>query len=645
MPVVSRTILITALLILGLGFSLFRYLKFKGDKPKKVFLITVRSCWILALLLAFLEPHITVERFESGDKHIPVLVDNSSSMQLFKPDSFIVPFLDSLNKLSSEPGSRKKFDLYLFGDSLREANRGKKVLFTDNKSDFPKTLIPKEIQKAEEVLIISDGNWSNTVKSSAIFSDKSVYYLNLPSFNPRPYLKLNNAAPLTAPVDSPFTVTISLRGFSREGGIAKVELSENGKVVKKTDTPLESGFFNNTIQFSLKNSTPGKHLYQIKTKSEHDSTEASVAFVHQTIPEQLTYSCYSATPSLDRRFLSQTLIRNPQFKEKATSPDLLYIFDWTKDAEQLFQKLPPHGIAVFIGCLPCSTSSIKNPTFSRLHSIQDDALLTADFSSLPPPEEFVRCNRFPAAITDSFLKGTLSDSPSSNSLLFSGRLRNHNSLFLPLKGIWRWDFWPLSLSKAENESFDFTNTLLAVSKKLLLESLSEKFIIYPAHNLSETDSLKFMLTLPSSVPVFEPLNIQLKIKNQISQLDSSLTFTPSGLNNQSISIAAFPKGNYLLSSYFESKGKKYSFNDSFTVAKDDREFSIVSQNSVFLQEFARKIENDFKNVRALFASEGQSVQKRTVKETYRISKSWVLLSFILLLVGIELLLRKKWAMD
>jgi len=205
----------------------------------------------------------------------------------------------------------------------------------------------------------------------------------------------------------------------------------------------------------------------------------------------------------------------------------------------------------------------------------------------------------------------------------------------------------MASDRAENELFSFSNTLLSVAKYLLLDNISDQLILYPANTLTETDSARFFMSLPSAVPIFEPVNLSLQIKNDGITIDTAITYRPNGLNKQPLSLPILTPGRYAIAATLAAPGVKAAFKDSFTVNVDMSELSVLSQNTQYLQEFAQPLDMaDSIAANAVFDLwERRSTEKNTVTETVRISRSWLLLWIIMTLLAAELVLRRMRGVD
>lgn len=629
---------------------MLRYVRGVLPLAKKSMLIALRTGWILGLLLAFLEPVIQFERFESGKLKIPVLIDASLSMQNFSTESSVLPFLDTLSFMEKHLKGSINFEYFFFGDSTRLREQSAHISFSDSRSVFPSTIESRERGFFRDMIIISDGHWTNPRRSSDIFPTSFIHFLTLPDAVPNSFVKTTITAPETSSCDSLFTINIDASGYAQSSGNLTLLLKKKDRIVKTETEKIDIGYFTRTVQFKTSNPRPGKELYTVEALLDSATPPFVSSFVHQTIPQHLTYSIYSAKPTLDRRYISSALISNSSFKEKSFSPDILFLFDWDSTAIRLIRELPRHAVIVFSGTLPCSSIAQYGPSVSGRQVDKRISTSNLDLRALPPPQEIINCKQFSLNGRTTIIDGAISSgaaNPQTIPLLFSGRFRGIQSLFCPVKGIWRWDFWPMSSDRAESELFGFSNILLSAAKELLFENISDQLILYPSQTLYETDSARFLISFPSGVPVFEPIKLSLKIENAEISIDTVLNYYPSGLNKQPLSLQALPPGKYSISSELNISGTKALFSDNFTVNLDISELSVLAQNTQYLREFARPL--DFKDSAAMHAlftvwNLGSS-EKNTVTETIRISRSWLLLAAMLLLLTGELALRRKWGID
>jgi hypothetical protein len=663
---------IVILLTAGLLLSTVRYCYGHLKLSTKIILILLRAGWITAVALAFIEPVIRFDRFESSRMKIPVLIDHSASMQNFSPDASVNPFLDTLASLQSKTNGRVSFEFFLFGDSTRiyQPSQSKSLPFNDAKSFFPVALDERGGRLSNDMILITDGHWTRPRGSNEVFPRNSIRYLALPEAKPNPFVTVSSNAPETAPGDSAFTVSVTASGYVNEKSVLSIALKESGgRAVKSDSAGIDPGYFTRSVKFKTSNSRPGRKLYAVEASAGGSIPPSVSSFVHQTVPRFFTYSTYAAKPTLDRRYVAQALLSSDVFRERASSPDMLFLFDWDSTAAKLLRGLPRHAVAVFSGAMPCSSSHTAEPSIA-VKIVDQNILINSrlDPRALPPPQELIICKQPPISAMKRMLAASFNtiggrvntvgavnanaskvngNTPADMPVLFSGRFMGTQSLFCPVRGIWRWDFWPMASDLAENELFAFSSTLLSVAKELLLDNISDQLILYPAGAITETDSARFFMSLPAAAPIFEPVNISLKISNGGIAVDTSMTYRPNGLNKQPLSVPPLPPGRYGISAALAAPGVKATFSDSFTVNVDMSELSVLSQNAQYLQEFAQPIDiGDSAATNSVLDSwERRSAEKYTVTETVSINRSWLLLGIILSLIAAELILRRARGVD
>jgi len=641
----------------------------------------LRTGWIAGLLIAFWEPAFRFERFESGRMRIPVLIDASVSMQNFSPESSVVPFLDTLEAFQSRTYGRVSFEYYLFGDSTRIRPAYAPVAFNDSRSVFPNALDETGGLLSNDMIIISDGYWTNQRRASEVFPRYDIHYIVLPNADPTPFVTVSHNAPETSPSDSAFIVEITASGYVRENETLTVSLHDGTRVIRTETAEVERGYFSRVIRMRTSNARPGRRLYTVEAAIINaDAPPSASHFVHQTIPHFLTYAMYSARPTLDRRYLTQALAANDFFRERAASPDVLFLFDWDTTAARMVRGLPRHAAAVFAGSLPCDAASIPAPSIT-IRQVESGALNTnLDLRTIPPPQEIITCPRLPVSGIRRLLQASInqpagranvntSGNPDNAAILFTGRFMGRQSVFSPVRGIWRWDFWPMSSDRAESELYGYSNTLLSLTKEILLDNIADQLILYPAATLTETDSARFLMSLPAAVPIFEPVELSVRIwvesidlgkgimpdvdtDSAKTVIDTVIQYLPHGLNRQPLSFGPLTAGGRLAryrvsSSLNAGGGISASFAGGFVVNKDMSELSVSAQNARYLQEFARPLDvGETDAVGGLLDSwDLRSAERRTVTETMRLNRTWLLLGLTLMLLAAELVLRRVWGVD
>ncbi|HLV32725.1 MAG TPA: hypothetical protein VKY57_14235, partial [Chitinispirillaceae bacterium] len=126
-----------------------------------------------------------------------------------------------------------------------------------------------------------------------------------------------------------------------------------------------------------------------------------------------------------------------------------------------------------------------------------------------------------------------------------------------------------------------------------------------------------------------------------SLIDTTFRKKISGLPNQTITLAGVSNGNYSYKTVLRSKNHKFEYSDTLFVKPDNRELMINGQNNSLLKEFGYRVTI----TDTLFEDNKDQINEVTVTEHFSITRSWYLLSVILLLIFCELILRQRFKLD
>lgn len=637
---------------LVLALSVFRYLKAPITLKTKSAFISIRLIITILLFIAFFEPSFNFQRVAPVQNNIPVLVDASMSMSLFQPESSIITFLNKLQIINQNSDSKsKKFKLFTFGDSLRNLDKPELLNFKDKKSVFPLNM-EKKLSTASDIIIVSDANWSNSINTDDI-ADKNIHYLKLSNFRQKQFLHINNSEISSTPADSPAILLINLEGVSEIENPLKIDITENNKPIVQTSFKLDPGYFKRTFKVILPPTFAGKHIYRINALIS-DSLHTFAYNVRYSRPSYFFFQFQPSLPSLDKRFLSLSLSKHPEFKKnetvKGNNLDCIFIFSFDDTAKALLKKLKPNGIAVFAGCIPAN--NCKKITPSSDYSILNTR---TDFSSpfknlvtekLPPPSH-IFINKT-LNIKQSLLS-IVSTSDSVNDtlpLLFNTEIPEQ-SLVLAASDFWRWDFWPLSAEYSEEQAFSFSQLLVSTIKEQLLSGTSEQFFLYPQKSTTESDSLFFSLSFPSDIPISNKANIEIIVKshNGKTVIDTLIETINTGSANQKISTGFLDTGKYLFTGTISSKNRKFSFSDSLYIENYNDEMHINGQNTLFLNEIAHPLNlNDSSSILG-FLTNDNTQNRQLIKDSYQLNRNWLILILLLILFGTEWAYRRFTGLD
>lgn len=628
-----------------LFFSISRYLRYPVSKAMKTVFIVIKVFIVGLLAIAFLEPRFTLERLASSEASIPVLIDASMSMRLFKPDSTVKPLINKLIELGKKGGP--KFSFFLFGDTLREMKPGE-IQFGDHRSFFPVNLSAPVFRGSSDLLIVTDGNWSNATMPSGALLDKNVRFLELPPSTPVPYLQVNASAPLQSPADTPAILSINLSGRLEKADSVKIEVFESTSRLRTIGEEIGSGSFSKAISIQLPEQKPGTYIYKVKVRAG-DSLYAESFTAHQIIPDNFTYFLYSAKPSLDRRFLPLALAKTRSFTritDESTMVDCLILFDWDKKAAQYVKNLKKSGIVVFAGCVPCST--ISHYKTDNLHyvvppEVYGELFRGINLSEIPPPAEIIDCRQNNANVTPLIRMTGSGEGGDTLNVVYYGKFGRFSSLTIAAREFWRWDFWPLSVGEGEEEAFSFSQILLSSLKNALSSQLGNGYYAYPSEMPAASIPTTFALLFPPAIAAQSNPTISFLFRKEGKKIgDTTLHYYYSGTSRPTTVFPPLDRGFYQYETVLKSAGYSAVYRDSLYVGKESAEFMSGDQNTSLLKELGRGL-NLSEIDGNTFSTDNEG--GRMLRETVQISRTWPLLIIILILFAAEWTLRKIKELD
>jgi hypothetical protein len=658
---------VTLLILLAIAVtSSFRIMRFPLPwKLRMIFLVT-RVVLLGLIASAFLEPVMVFDQLSPQRGPVPVLIDASKSMRLFQNDSALTRGLIPLEMWNASPaGNKRKFIFYTFGDSLAPLRKkSDSIEWSQRHSFLPASTTDPLLRRSNTMLLISDGNWSNAAVPTAVFSNKNVYYLRLNEEKKRPYLQMELPDfPAVSTVDSPLVVNVDLAGISSCANNAiLVSVMEGKTALAQRNVAIPArGFFKNNVTLTFTKGTPGRHLYRFEAHSVTDSLSACRYALHAIIPKQFLYTLYNGNPTLNRRFIQLAFKRQRFFVEaepvagKTKNLDLLVLFDWDQNARHLMNGLRSGGTVLFIGTLPCSDASVMNA--SRLQLFRPEGRPLAgnpfdglDINKLPPPSCVSICKSLHVLPRNVLLAAAAKPPglPGQDTidLFFTGRIDNRHYIACAIGDFWRWDFLPLAVEPDEDHPFAFSERLVVFSKETLVNALSEALFLYPEDALTESDSLRFRVSLPAGLPIPADIRVSCKlIAAESVALDTSFMLRSTGISNESCLFKPLPCGAYRIEATAEANNRHFTFADSVFVEEDRSEYMVNGQNTALLQEIAQPISGfSESSLKALFFSNGSEINQ-SVKKTIHLNRNWPLLMLIFTVFSVEWILRRVLKLD
>jgi hypothetical protein len=653
------TITVLLLLCAVAAVSAYRIARLPLSVRMRALLLLFRLALLAALAVAFIEPAIVLERLPRPQREIPVLIDGSKSMRLFSPDSTVLPVLLRFAQWNDAPGSDKqKFRFFLFGDSLRKANPRSSYSWSDRRSIFPETGDAPEIRDAGSMIIVTDGNWSNTSKPTTAFSGKNVWYLPLDSFHESPWLQLDlDSFPDESIADSPLVVHAMVQGVVSRPGMVMISVREKNRTLGSLSVSVPQGYFNREARIAIQDLKPGRHLCRVDASTAADSLMVSSHRLHYTVPGHYTWAMQHSTPGLDRRFIRTAFDRRSDFIENESPfsrpSDLLIVFKGDSAVQKMTSMVKPQGAVLYIGCLPfpSARTAVAGPvTFHRPYSdLAQNPFEGLDAGSLPPLSPILLGIKNIPGPRDIFLTARLTKTGSGATdtieLIYTGRTNGTRYIVCAVADLWRWDFLPLAIAPDEERIFAVSSRLITLAGKILANGLSDGLLLYPASALTALDSLRFRIAFPAAVPLHSSVRLACAFSGENNQrYDTSFVMTVTGSVHQSVCIRPLKPGIWRMEVEALAGKSRYRFADSVAVNEDRSEYMVKGQNRPLLDEIAQPLTLEDDTLPERFFSRNDAAIQ-PVKETFHISRGWPLLVLIFLFFSAEWILRRVIRLD
>lgn len=626
-----------------LALSIFRLIKAPVDIRIRIVLITLRVFAVLLLITAFIEPEFVIERLASKNAQVPVLIDVSESMNHFKPDSSVISYLNRLKIL--ENTKKRRFAFYVFGDSLRPLAK-EKLTFTDTKSNFPPEF-KKLLKESPDLILMSDGNWSNPALQPSIFTETNVHFIPLPKPVRSPFLRLDTKFPEQYRAGNSEIINIRIEGMVPKKCDLMVKIYESGKFLISKNLDIDSGSFDKIIPIQMPDRNPGAYLYRIDAAIPDDSLFAQRFNFQQILPDRFSFAAYSSGQSLDKRFLTLAFNKDSAMienKKGSDGTDCLLLFNYDSKAEEKIKTVKKTGIIVFAGCLPCSSSFIDNLANSHFLSSKNNTEMVLNenlLENLPAPESIIKPVRdFTKSncILQLIHKNrTVSD---TESMIFTGEFKGKKALTIAAKGFWRCDFWPLSVGGGEEDAFVFSDIIISHIKHILGSNLTNRYFAYPSDISVSSLPLPFHISFPSGMNSGSFQEISFDFFGARHR-DTSIQIFNSGALHSQINLFNLLPGFYSYTSTIKSS-ENFTYSDSILVQPDNSENLVTSQNTTFLKEIGRPL--TFDKLDEELSTEKNSTSP-VIRETFGISRTWPLLIAIFILFAGEWILRRTKGLD
>lgn len=627
--------------------SIYRIVRSDGPRWYMVSVGIMRVLAGLFLIIAFIEPVVSIQRLPDPDRPVPVLVDASKSMALFPVDSIIRRFRSAAESPGTG-GQKRRFTWYLFGDSLRACDDLSTYQSSDKKSTLPETGSSAGLLDADELVVISDANWTNPSPVTSSFSSKSVWYIPLSPSRLPPFLVCRAPDTINTSAGSPFRLSLSLRGNLSAPSVITVTAAENKKESVVDTCMVAAGRFSRQCLLELPAPLPGLHIYRITAAASSDSLTRTEFVCNHAVTSAFTCTVFSEEPSLDARFIRLALARNSELsllrgKSGRSSADIAFFIGPGRPPAA---SMPLSGLSVFLGCLPGSTIPVRSS--KGFHFFIPDShpspFAQLPLEELPPVTEMVQNPSVHPV--EPYISCALSGD--TLPVLFRGTYRGRELIACTFTGFWKWDFLTLSHTLGEADMFSFSRRLVSVITSTMHSMQTDTLLLFPNGTPAEGSPGDFSCILPALVGHSGRSQLRCSVTgpNGIVTGDTVLELFPTTALFQKITLPALSAGSHTVRCTLVTADTSLAAETAFPVYPDNTEMLVEGQNEHLLREIGQPLDIDSIRSSVLFSPRSDGyLSADHVTETFPITRTWWLLSALFLLFGTEWILRRVAEFD
>lgn len=693
--------IIGILLISFFTYYIYKYTIPQISKPKKIFLIVLRSLSMVLLLFLIFEPILTFTKKIIVKPSNLIFVDNSKSMNINNEYKDVINFLDDLK-------SNANVKLFTFGSKVNSIDLGNlnKIKLTEPSTNFEK--IFKKIKGIQgnisSLTILSDGNITDGLSPINESENLSfpVYTIGIgnTSTNKDVLIKKVNYNKFIY-ANTPTTLSTVIENEKLNGKKTFVTLFEEDKIVERKNIILSKDGINN-ISFTYKPGEYGERKLKIRVETlpgEENKNNNSKIFYIKVQKSKLKVLIIAGSVSNDLSIIKSSLkanrnlkvnsltqITNNRFLEEENvnklldSSDVYFLISFPSSSSSIsfIEKVKARVInnkkpfLFLLGnnidtgklnylndILPFKTSFIKSKTDEVLPSIvkeninnpilqtQSNDVLSV-WSKLPPIFQS-RINYRIKPGSEVLSQISINNTPIKRPLIITRKITTSRSISILASGIWRWKL----LASSNNINF-FDKFVSNCVKWLNASDKEKKVIIKPVKKLfSLNEDVEF------TAQVYD------ESFNPVSNADVSLTATNKD-KKSTVNINLNSKGNGLYEGIFQTAnsgdyvytGKAVLNNKllgkvsgKFNIGETNVELINTNLNSELLKSLSHNSKGKYFtfNEKDKLIDLLKSISKNNTKEKIETSEislwsnEWILI-IIVLLFSVEWFVRRRLSM-
>jgi hypothetical protein len=667
----STVLLLLLSVIIAAVISYLHYF-FKAKNQSKVnwFLAFLRFCSILGILLLLLNPRISSKSYETIKPPLPIIVDNSSSINELGATS---EAQEVYQKLIASKALQQKYAVQSYGfssemESMEQFDfKGSQTkLFEVGKnlnSIYKNTLYP--------TVLLTDGNQtigndyvygfeqSNPVYPVVLGDTTTVMDLKISQLNVNKYAFLKNKFP--AEVFLSYSGTKALT--------AKLSISKGNTVLTTQNVTFSPNQRSQRINVLLQAEAVGVQVYQVKIASattEKNTYNNTKNFAIEVIDQKSEIALVTSFNHPDVGMFKRSLEGNLQRKVTVIKPsqinslqdfNVLILYQPTNEFKSVFEKNKSANLNTFI-ITGTQTDFVflnqQQDVFDfKMSSEREDymadyqltfnlfATENIDFENLPPLQ-----HPFGTITTkkqvEVLLKSRIRNVPLDQPLLAFSENQGSRAAFLLGENLWKWRL----KSHSDTQSFEKFDVFLDKTIQFLASSNARKNLVVTHENFYNSgDAIEISAQYFNKNYEFdEKARLTITAVNKNTKQTKRYDLLKSA-NSYKVNLDGLEAGAYSFT--VKELTSNASYSGQFDVLDFDIEKQFVNPDLTRLQQLANQTKGQLylpnqvdDLLQSLLSNENyKTIEKETVKKTPIIDWVWLLV-LIALSLGVEWFIRK-----
>lgn len=663
----STVLLLLLSVIIAAVISYLQYF-FKAKNQSKVnwFLALLRFCSILGILLLLLNPRISSKSYETIKPPLPIIVDNSSSINELGATS---EAQEVYQKLIASKALQQKYAVQSYGfssemESMEQFDfKGSQTkLFEVRKnlnSIYKNTLYP--------TVLLTDGNQtigndyvygfeqSNAVYPVVLGDTTTVMDLKISQLNVNKYAFLKNK----------FPVEVFLSYSGTKALTAKFSISKGNTVLTTQNVTFSPNQRSRRINVLLQAEAVGVQVYQVKIASamtEKNTYNNTKNFAIEVIDQKSEIALVTSFNHPDVGMLKRSLEGNLQRKVTIVKPNqinslqeynMLILFQPTSEFKTVFEKNKSANLNTFI-ITGTQTDFVflnqQQDVFDfKMSSEREDymadyqstfnlfATENIDFENLPPFQ-----HPFGTITTkkqvEVLLKSRIRNVPLDQPLLAFSENQGTRTAFLLGENLWKWRL----KSHSDAQSFEKFDVFIDKTIQFLASSNARKNLIVTHENFYNSgDAIEISAQYFNKNYEFdEKARLTITAVNKSTKQTKRYDLLKS-TNSYKVNLDGLEAGAYSFT--VKELTSNASYSGQFDVLDFDIEKQFVNPDVMRLDQLAAQTKGQLylpnqvdDLIQSLMSNENyKTIEKETVKKT-------PIIDWVLLLVLIAMTLAAEW---